>query len=164
MKIKANSILFTFIAWAASATLLAQTNDIAAIKEVITKETESFFGVNKQGWADCWLKAPHIYWSYSDSTATSFVQGWDGDKGLEKTFDLYFKTAKPSKAVITRDWLDVKVFGNGAYALFFQNVKDEIDHDVTSEVRVLEKGKDGKWKVIHVGAIAKYPNLPTVNH
>jgi hypothetical protein len=57
----------------------------------------------------------------------------------------------------------VKVYGNGAYARFLQIVKDEIDHDITSQVRVLEK-KDGKWKVIHVGAIAKYPNAPTMNH
>jgi len=163
MKTKIKTILFTFIAWFASATLLAQSGEIAAIKEVIAKETDAFFGVNKQGWADCWLQVPYVYWSYSDSTATSFVQGWDGDKGLFKTFDNYFKTAKPSKAMITRDWIDVKVYGNGAFARFFQNVKDEIDHDITSEVRVLEK-KDGKWKMIFVGAIAKYPNVPTVNH
>src|ERR1043166_417384 len=160
---KKKSTVFAFVAWFASAISLAQTNDIAAIKEVIAKETESFFAVNKQGWADCWLKVPYAYWSYSDSTGTSFVQGWDGEKGLEKTFANYFNTQKPSKATITNDWLDVKVYGNGAYARFFQIVKDEIDHDVTSQVRVLEKA-DGKWKVIHVGAIAKYPNVPTLNH
>ncbi|MBI1767531.1 MAG: hypothetical protein HYR67_04060 [Bacteroidetes bacterium] len=156
-------IISSFIAWFAFTAVHAQPNDVAAIKEVIAKETESFFAVNKQGWADCWLKAPYAYWSYSDSTATSFVQGWDGDKGLEKTFENYFKTSKPSKASIINDWLDVKVYGNGAYARFFQIVKDEIDHDVTSQVRVLEK-QDGKWKIICVGAIAKYPNVPTVNH
>ena len=156
-------IISSFIAWFACATLGAQPNDVAAIKEVIAKETESFFAVNKPGWAECWLKVPYAYWSYSDSTGTSFVQGWDGDKGLEKNFDNYFKTSKPSKASITNDWLDVKVYGNGAYARFFQIVKDEIEHDITSQVRVLEK-KDGRWKIIHVGAIAKYPNLPTMNH
>src|ERR1041385_6349955 len=157
MKTKAKTTLVTFVAWFASVVSLAQTSDITAIKEVIAKETESFFAVNKQGWADCWLQVPYAYWSYSDSTATSFVQGWGGDNGLVKTFEQYFKTAKPSKAVITREWLDIKVYGNGAYARYFQNVKDEIDHDVTSEMRVLEK-INGKWKVICVGAIAKYPN------
>ncbi|GHN01341.1 hypothetical protein WSM22_28300 [Cytophagales bacterium WSM2-2] len=163
MKTQTKKMLFTFIAWFAFTTMIAQPNDVAAIKEVISKETEAFFGVNKQSWADCWHQVPYAYWSYSDSTATSFVQGWQGDKGLEKTFEQYFKTAKPSKAVITRDWLDIKIFGNGAYARYFQNVKDEIEHDVTSEMRVLEK-INGKWKVICVGAIAKYPNVPTVNH
>lgn len=131
----------------------AQPADIAAIKEVIAKETLSFFTVDRAGWESCWLKVPYAYWSYSDSTATSFVEGWEA---LNKTFDSYFKTAKPSKAEITNEWLDIKVFGNGAYVRFVQKVKDEIDHDITSQVRVLEK-KDGKWKVICVGAIAKYP-------
>jgi hypothetical protein len=160
---KTKIIIFPFIAWLVASNVLAQPNEIAAVKEMIAKETDAFFGVNRQAWADCWLHESYVYWSYSDSTATSFVQGWDGDQGLYKTFDNYFKTAKPSKAAITRDWIDVKVYGNGAYVRFFQNLKDEIDHDITSEVRVLEK-KDGKWKVIFVGAIAKYPNVPTVNH
>ncbi len=163
MKTQTKKTVLTLISWFSFVALLAQPNEIAAIKEVITKETDSFFGVNKQGWSDCWLKVPYAYWSYSDSTATSFVQGWGGDHGLDKTFDQYFKTAKPSKAMITREWLDIKVYGNGAYVRYFQNVKAEIDHDVTSEMRVLEK-QDGKWKIICVGAIAKYPNTPTVNH
>jgi len=163
MKTQTKKILFTFIAWSAFTATVGQPNDVAAIKEVISKETEAFFGVDKKEWTDCWLHVPYAYWSYSDSTATSFVQGWGGDKGLDRTFDQYFKTAKPSKAVITREWIDIKVYGNGAYARYFQNVKADIDHDVTSEMRVLEK-KDGKWKVICVGAIAKYPNTPTVNH
>jgi hypothetical protein len=163
MKTKTKITVLTFIAWSASVVLLAQPNEIAAIKEVIAKESEAFFSVNKQVWADCWLHAPYVYWSYSDSTATSFVRGWDGDQGLDKTWGNYFKTAKPSKATITRDWIEIKVYGNGAFAQFFQSLKDEIDHDITSEVRVLEK-KDGKWKIILIGAIAKYPNVPTVNH
>jgi hypothetical protein len=163
MKNKTKVIVLTFIAWSASVALLAQPNEIAAIKEVIAKESEAFFSVNKQVWADCWLHSPYVYWSYSDSSATSFVRGWDGDQGLAKTWENYFKTSKPSKVTITRDWLDIKVYGNGAFVQFYQNLKDEINHDVTSEVRVLEK-VEGKWKVILVGAIAKYPNFPTVNH
>ncbi len=163
MKTQTKSLLFIFIAWFAFVTAVGQPNDIAAIKEVIAKETESFMAVNKQGWADCWLKAPYVYWSYSDSTSTSFVEGWDGPKGFEKTFETYFKTAKPSKATITNNWLDIKVYGNGAYARFVQVVKAEIDHDETSQVRVLEK-KDGQWKVICVGAVAKYPVAQLINH
>ncbi len=131
---------------------MAQTKDIAEIKAVISKETQSFFNVDQKNWEDCWSKVPYAYWSYSDSTATSYITGWDG---LVKTFDHYFKTSKPSKAEIINDWVDFKIFGNGAYVHFVQKVKDEIDHDETSQIRVLEK-KDGKWKVICVGAIARY--------
>src|SRR5258708_12313224 len=130
-------IISSFIAWFVCAALCAQPNDVAAIKEVIAKETESFFAVNRPGWADCWLKVPYAYWSYSDSTGTSFVQGWEGDKGLEKNFENYFKTSKPSKASITNDWLDVKVYGNGPYARFFQIVKAQIYHYFTSHLSLL---------------------------
>jgi hypothetical protein len=130
----------------------AQPNDIAAIKELIGKETQSFFNVDRKNWEDCWLKVPYIYWSYSDSTSTSYLEGWEA---LNKTFDHYFKTSKPSKAEIVNEWIDIKLFSNGAYARFVQKVKDEIEHDETSQIRVLEK-KDGKWKIICVGAIARY--------
>jgi hypothetical protein len=153
MKKYLQSSLLIGLVCAASITSLAQPADVAAIKEVIAKETLSFFTVDRANWENCWLKVPYAYWSYSDSTATSFVEGWDA---LNKTFDSYFKTAKPSKAEITNEWIDIKIFGNGAYVRFVQKVKDEIDHDITSQVRVLEK-KEGKWKVICVGAIAKYP-------
>jgi hypothetical protein len=153
MKKHIPTLLLICLMGAAPLTSKAQPADIAAIKEVIAKETLSFFTVDRANWENCWLKVPYAYWSYSDSTATSFVEGWEA---LNKTFDSYFKTAKPSKAEITNEWLDIKIFGNGAYVRFVQKVKDEIDHDITSQVRVLEK-KEGKWKVICVGAIAKYP-------
>lgn len=131
---------------------LAQT-DQEAIKAVIAKETQSFMNVDRKNWAETWHQAPYSYWSYSDSTGTSFVEGWEA---LNKTFDEYFKTQKPSKAKITNDWIELRVYGSGAYARFVQKVDDEIDRDETSQIRVLEK-KDGKWKVVCVGAIAKYP-------
>jgi hypothetical protein len=134
--------------------VFAQQKDVEAIKAVIAKETTSFMNVDYANWADTWLKVPYAYWSYSDSSATSYVEGWEM---LTKTFAEYFKTAKPSKATITNEWQEIRVYGNGAYARFIQRVKDDIDRDETSQMRVLEKTKDGKWKVICVGAIAKYP-------
>ncbi len=152
MKTSIKSVLSTLVIWFALTTAIAQPNEIAAIKEVIARETQTFFNVDRKNWEDCWLKVPYAYWSYSDSTSVSYVEGW---QTLDKTFDRYFKTSKPSKAEIINDWVDIKVFGNGAYVRFVQKVKDEIEHDETSQVRVLEK-KDGKWKIICVGAIARY--------
>ncbi len=135
-------------------TAISQQKDVEAIKAVIAKETSSFMNVDYKNWSDTWLKVPYAYWSYSDSSATSYVEGWEA---LTKTFAEYFRTAKPSKATITNEWQEIRVYGNGAYVRFVQKVKDEIDRDETSQMRVLEKTKDGKWKVICVGAIAKYP-------
>lgn len=138
--------------WLSIVGCMAQSKDIEAIKDVITKETMAFFSVDRAKWGEFWANVPYAYWSYSDSTSTSYIQGWDG---LSKTFESYFKTSKPSKAEIKNEWQDIKVYGNGAYVSFTQKVLDEIEHDETHQVRVLEK-KDGKWKIICVVAIAKY--------
>jgi hypothetical protein len=131
---------------------MAQT-DKDAIKAVIAKETNSFYKVDYKNWSDTWHKVPYAYWSYSDSTGTSYVEGWDA---LNKNWEEYFKSTKPSNSIIENEFIEIRVYGTGAYVRFIQRVKDEIDRDETSQIRVLEK-KDGKWKVVCVGAIAKYP-------
>ncbi len=137
--------------------------EVAAIKAVIEKETQSFFSVNRKDWEDSWLQTPYAYWSYSDSTGTSFIEGW---AGIKKSFDEYFTTHKASRQIdvahqssavkIDRSYQSIRVYGNGAYVRYTQHVKDDIDRDETSQVRILEK-KDGKWKIVCVGAIASYP-------
>lgn len=122
------------------------------IKAVITKETAAFMNVDHRGWAESWIHSPYSYWSYADSTGSSFIEGWDA---INSTYDNYFKTAKPSKSRITDEWIEVRVYGTGAYVRFIQKATDDIDVDETSQVRVLEK-KEGKWKVVHVGVVAKY--------
>lgn len=130
-------------------TLLAQ-DEKEAIQKVIATETTSFMNLDYATWADTWAKVPYIYWCYSDSTTSSFVEGWDA---LDKTYTRYFKEAIPSHAEITNEWIEIRVYGNGAYARFIQRVKDDVDTEETSQVRVLEK-IEGKWKVVCVWAIA----------
>jgi len=139
------------------------SKEVAAIKSVLEKETQSFFNVNRKDWEDTWMKVPYAYWSYSDSTGTSYIEGWDN---ISKSFDDYFKTQVSSRPIdvahqkakidIERKWHEIRVYGTGAYVHYTQKVKDNIAHDETSQIRVLEK-KDGKWKVICVGVIAFYP-------
>lgn len=123
-----------------------------AIKAVIIRETSSFMNVDRKNWSESWLHTPYAYWSYSDSTSSTFIDGWDA---IDKTYDTYFKTQKPSTAKISDEWIEVRVYGTGAYARFIQKSTDNIDIDETSQIRVLEK-KDGKWWVVHVGVVAKY--------
>jgi hypothetical protein len=158
--------LLLLAAWLFSTGTHAQADkEVAAVKAVIERETTSFFNVNRKDWEDSWLHVPYVYWSYSDSTGTSFIEGWEA---LNKSFDEYFRTQVASRNIdvahqsaamkIEREWKDIRVYGNGAYAHYIQRVKDDrIERDETSQIRVLEK-KDGKWKIICVGAIAKYPN------
>jgi hypothetical protein len=140
-----------FILITGSTPLATAQDEVAAIKSVIARETASFLNVDYKSWSELWLKVPYAYWSYSDSSGTSYLEGW---VNLDKSFADYFKNSKPSQAKITNEWLEVRVYGDGAYVRFNQLVEDQIDREATSQVRVLEK-KDGKWKVVCVGAIAR---------
>lgn len=141
-----------------------QTDETAALKAAIENETMSFLKVDKEAWAAAWVHAPHAYWSYSDSTGTSFMNGW---ANIEKSFDGYFKTQVAHRNIdvasarggleVERDWEEFRVYGTGAYVKYSQRVKDnEVQRDETSQVRILEK-VEGKWLVTYVGIIAKYP-------
>jgi len=143
---------------------VAAQDDKAAIKTIIEKETQSFFNADRKAWEEMWVHSPYVYWSYSDSTGTSFIEGWDA---LTKNFDEYFRTQvsnrsidvahQASKLQIDRVWKEIRVYGSGAFVHYTQKVKDNgIDRDETSQIRILEK-KDGKWKIACVGAIASYP-------
>lgn len=140
--------------WLLPATASAQT-DKDMIKAVIEKEARAYFGVDRQNWESAWLDAPYTFWSYYDSTGGSFVEG---TPNIKRNFDEYFRTAKPSVSKIDRVWQDIRIYGKGAYVRFVQKITDEIDHDETSEVRVLEKDKDGKWKIVSLVAMARYPD------
>lgn len=153
--------LFCLLAAVAGA---QDSKEVAAIKSAIEKETDSFFNLKRKEWEDSWLQSSYAYWSYSDSTGTSFIEGWEA---INKNFDDYFRTQVANRTIdvahqkgpvkIDRTWISIRVYGNGAYARYTQRVKDDIDRDETSHIRILEKGKDGKWRIACVGAIAIYP-------
>jgi len=138
-------------------------NEIEAIKAAIEKETNSFYNVDKPTWDASWVQGNHSYWSYSDSTGTSYLEGWDA---INKNFDSYFKTQVAwrnidvdkgeSDLTIERDWQEFRVYSDGAYVRYTQKVRDpSIERPETSQIRILEK-EDGVWKVVYIGIIAKY--------
>ncbi len=143
----------SFLIFSTFTVLIAQDED--AIKTVIAQETSAFMNVDYKSWADTWLKVPYAYRSYSDANTTSYIEGWEE---LDKTFAAYFKTARPSNSEIINEWIEIKVFGVGAYVRFTQKIKDEIEIEETSQMRVLEK-KDGKWRIVCLGAIAKKSSI-----
>jgi hypothetical protein len=140
-------------------------NEMEAIKQAIEQETASFYKVEKKNWDDSWVHSPYAYWSYSDSTGTSFLEGWEN---INKNFDGYFKTqvsnrnidvAHPEDSlIIERNWKEIRIYDGGAYVQYTQRVKDsQIARDETSQIRILEK-QAGKWLITYVGIIAKYPD------
>ena len=134
-----------------SASFAQEDKEKAAIRAVVERETESYFGVDKKTWKDMWMPVSYAYWSYSDSTRTNVVDGWEN---IEKTFDEYFRTQKPSRSKIIYVWQEIRIYGNGAYVRFQQRVEDGKDVEETTQMRVLEK-KNGKWKLICMNAVVK---------
>jgi ketosteroid isomerase-like protein len=127
------------------------TDEVAKVKAMIEQETKAFFEIDYDTWADCWAHVPYAYWSFADTTDVNFFDGWES---IKEGFGNYFATSKPTKAKISRNWHEVRVNGNLAYARFSQKIDDNIERDSQAEVRVLEK-IDGKWKILHVGVIAR---------
>lgn len=134
------------------------TADIEAIKAVIEKETKAFFEIDYKTWKDSWSHVPYAYWSFADTTDVNYFEGWDK---IHAGFSDYFKTQKPSKAIITRIWHDFRVNGNIAYVRFTQLVQDDVARDEHAEVRILEK-TGATWKIVHVGVIAKQKVKPSI--
>ena len=157
------AIIATVFAGFISIQVAAQDEKVA-IKAIIEKETLSFFNADRKSWEDTWVQTPYAYWSYSDSTGTSFIEGWEA---LTRSFDDYFRTQVSNRAIdvahqsnkikIDRVWKEFRVYGSGAFVHYIQKVTDNgVARDETSQIRILEK-KDGKWRIACVGAIAHYP-------
>ncbi len=133
-------------------TKAGKTNDVELIKNVIEAETKAYFGIDYKTWMESWMHTPSAYWSFADSTGITSFEGW---KAIEIGFNDYFVTSKPSDTYVERQWQEVKVYGNGAYARFKQRVvSNGVVGPEQSEIRVLEKDKD-KWKILLVGVLKK---------
>ena len=145
------SISISIILTMAGFVSVAQNAEKEAIKRIVMLETESYLGVDQAAWTDTWLHASYAYWSFSDSLGTQFVDGWEN---IQKTFDPYFKTQKPSRSKITYTWQEIRVYTNGAYVRFIEKHDDNRTIEESNQVRVLEK-KDGKWKLICMTAVVK---------
>ena len=130
-----------------------KVNDVDAIKAVIERETQAYFGIDYKTWMESWVHSPSAFWSYADSTAIIDHEGW---KAIEIGFTDYFVTSKPQNTMVERNWQEVKVYGNGAYARFKQYViTDGVRGPEQVEIRILEKDKTNNWKILLVGVLKK---------
>jgi hypothetical protein len=129
-------------------------NDADAIKAVIERETKAYFGVDYKNWIESWSHVPYAYWSYADTAGINYFEGW---KAIEIGFNDYFVTSKPSRINIDREWEDLRVYKDGAYARFKQTLTtDGVRGPVQTEIRVLERDKkDNNWKIVLVAVLKK---------
>ncbi len=122
-----------------------------AIKRIVMEETEAYLGVDQGVWLETWLHVPYAYWSFSTKAGTQFVDGWEN---IQNTFEVYFRTQKPSRSKVSYTWQEIRVYGNGAYVRFQERADDNHSIELTNQIRVLEK-KDGKWKMVYMSAVVE---------
>jgi hypothetical protein len=133
-------------------TKAGKPNDVESIKKLIETESKAYFGVDYKTWMESWIHTPSAYWSYADTSGITSFEGW---KAIEIGFTDYFVTSKASDTKVEREWGEIKVYGNGAYARFKQRVvTNGVAGPLQEEIRVLEKDKD-KWKILLVGVLKK---------
>lgn len=132
-----------------------KTNDVDAIKKLIEQETDAYFDIDYKTWMKSWMHTPQAYWSFADTSGITSFEGW---KAIEIGFTDYFVTSKPNNTRVERQWQEVKVYGNGAYARFKQRViTNGVAGPEQVEIRVLEKDPADKnnWKILLVGVLKK---------
>lgn len=136
-----------------SKSVISDTQDELAIKNVIEKETEAWFARDAAKMESCWAKVPQITQCVSLLGDVVIFNTAESTKGKDP---FAMVGTVPQKATITRtDW-NFRIVGNGAYVTYTE--KDE-SGGLTShfyESRFMEK-MDGAWKIVAVNATAYKP-------
>jgi hypothetical protein len=150
---KTSVVFFVFVMLLAVPVLAQKKpSEVDAIKSAIEKETKAYFSIDQQAWMDSWVHAPYSYWSYVDESAINHFEGWNA---IEIGFNDYFVTSKPSSIQVEREWLEIRVYGSGAYARFKQYVvANGVKGPEQTEIRILEKDKNA-WKIVLVAVLKK---------
>lgn len=139
---------------------VAQSNDIAQIKAVIERQTDSWNKRDAAAYADCWANVPeagHLV-ALNDDKHT-VISSHDA---VTSAKDFIASMGAPSKDTFQNSDYQIRVKNDAAFAQFDQTVtKPDGTKQYLYETRYLEKvGRpdgSGKWKIVHVGAVVYDP-------
>jgi hypothetical protein len=132
----------------------------AAIRKVIEKETESFFGRDYEAWKSNYAQTDYAFqaWSNNDGTFDSNV-GWDD---INQQIGKYISdNPLKSHPTVERKNMKFKFYDDDvAYLTWdqFNSDKDSKNFHHSKEVRLMEK-INGEWKIVCVSAFWDYKNL-----
>lgn len=131
----------------------------SAIRAVIEKETESFFGRDYEAWKSNYAQTDYAFqaWSNNDGTFDSNV-GWDD---INKQIGRYINdNPLKSHPKVERKNMKFKFYDDDvAYLTWdqFNSDKDTKNFHHSKEVRLMEK-INGEWKIVCVSAFWDYKN------
>jgi hypothetical protein len=124
--------------------------DEAAVLAAIDGQIAARWANDFEKWSTYWVHAPYIRRVGSSPTSgVTYIEGWDAIGAAMK--EAMAKGAPMPK--VTRDNHNVRVYRDSAFVTFDQHGEQNGAKVLTRETRVLEK-RDGKWKLIFVGAVA----------
>jgi tetratricopeptide (TPR) repeat protein len=124
----------------------AQDDDI---KQVIIKETDSYFKKDAQAWKSTWLQDPNTSRSFVSTFAYLHTAGWDSITAQQ--LRSFAKNPQTEPVEITRDSFSIRKEGKMAIVDFIQTLKypnsqPPFDQSATREHRVMVKS-NGQWKI-----------------
>jgi len=126
----------------------------AEIKEVITKETESFFNRDYDQWAKYWIKKEYSFRAGNGPDSTYAMYGWKSISYHIKNYDQEtYKDKKGGKYKSTKRENFIIRFNseNSAYAKWeqYNRLTTQDIYYKSEESRLLEK-EDDEWKIVNV--------------
>jgi tetratricopeptide (TPR) repeat protein len=124
----------------------AQDDDI---KQVIIKETDSYFKKDAVAWKSVWLQDPNTSRSFVSTYAYYYTAGWDSITARQ--LRNFAKNAEPEPVEIKRDSFSIRKEGKIAIVDFIQTIKflksqPPFDQSARREHRVMVKS-NGQWKI-----------------
>ena len=124
----------------------AQDEDI---KQVIIKETDSYFKRDLEAWKSVWLKDPNTMRDFVSTWAYYHTTGWDSI--LARQIRDFARNPEPESVEIKRDSFSIRKEGKIAIVDFVQTAKylksqPPFDQYAAREHRVMVKS-DGQWKI-----------------
>lgn len=131
-----------------------RNKETAAIKEVIIKETESFFSRDYDQWKTYWIKKDYSFRAGNGPDSTYAMYGW---KNIVDHIENYDKEVHKDKEGVKftspkRENLTIKFNSNrSAYAKWeqYNRVASQDIYYKSEESRLLEKEGDN-WKIVNV--------------
>lgn len=130
--------------------------ELAAILDVIHRETRAFWDKDFDAWADCWAHVPYArtmgYWPLG---GIKVVEGWDAQRALIRHMMEENPAPNPTAGRYRRENLNGRIFADVAWITYDQYGIDTGDplFDMpgrSRETRILER-HDDRWKIVYVG-------------
>jgi hypothetical protein len=125
--------------------------DEAAIRKVLTAETDRFFARDFEGWASTFVQVPAATqaWNNADGSYT-YRLGWETISARIREF--MKSNPNPDKTPITRENFNIRHYGNAAFVTFDKYLGDRKTAKPMREVRVVER-QGAEWKIVCVVAL-----------